>query len=475
MALDRSKFKATVVSQIVETDKELASALGRKDQSYTNYIRLEEGNNLIRIYPSHPEEDGGDGNFAVPKVTVFLPMMKPERDSNGNEIYERGQLKMKESSQSVFNSRIHGNTPKDLVEEYVRYALEKFQDQLQYCQDPAQKGLIEDKIDKVRGNYKKKMSGLNYKQGWVMYVDRIVGETRTFGTLEIGVTIKKSLNQIAASLDTANGAIVTDPFTDINIGKAVNITYNKKALNPNDYYVTMLDTASIPTKMPNGTTALIQRTFPLTDEQLEEFEKVTPLAKRFKNCFTRRDFNLQLEGLQYFDQKNNIGLFEDNGFINIVEEIDMYYPEEEETQDENTSYQSQQVVQPLQPQYPPHPITQSNDMYQPQPIGGQYQPEQQYDESQQDMFDLMSRKELSDWAKSNKTGILIKPTMREDDIRNALRQWQSQKDIKTDIDEVLDNEPLHLQQQSQPQQPASPAPSSNVNSRLEQMKARMKK
>ena len=35
----------------------------------------------------------------------------------------------------------------------------------------------------------------------------------------------------------------------------------------------------------------------------------------------------------------------------------------------------------------------------------------------------MSRKELADYSRKMKTGLLVKPSMSDDDIRNELRKW----------------------------------------------------
>lgn len=402
MALDRSKFKTTVVATIVEQDKELASTLGRDGGAYQKYIKFEDGDNLLRIYPAHPEEDGGGDAFAEPKVTVFLPMMVPERDANGQIIMENGHPKLKESVKSVYNSRIHANTPKDLVEEYVRMSTERLTEDLKICQIASEKSKINDKLNRLRGNYAMKIQGLNYKSAWVMYVDRIVGQSKTFGPIEIGVAVKEGINTVAASSDSGTNPLATDPFTDLDNGRAVLVKYNKSATKPQDYYKVSLDNALIPTIIA-GQPYELPRKFPLTDDQLEQFMKVTPLAKCFKNCFTRKDFELQFEGLSFFDNKYSIGLFQDAEFINVCEEIDAYYPEEEETQEGDAEQSTTQATAAPIVAEAAAPVM---------------------EESNQDAFDFMDRKELADWHKANQTGILIKPTMTDDNIRNLARQFQ---------------------------------------------------
>lgn len=452
MAFDRSKFKPTVVAAVIEQDKELASSLGRDGGTYTKYLKFEDGNNLLRIYPAHPEDVGGGDMFAEPKVTVWLPMMVVERDSNGQEIIEGGRPKMKESSRTVFNSRIHGNTEKDLVEEYVRMATEMLEEDLKVCQDPVEKSKIEDKLHRLRGNYKLKIQGLNYKQAWVMYVDRIVGNTHTFGPIEIGPAVKDRLNSLAAAGDSGEGGvIVTDPFTDPDTGRAILVKYNSKATKPQDYYNTELDQVTIPTKI-EGRTYPIPRTFPLSDDQLEQFMKVTPLAKRFKDCFTRRDFDLQSEGLQFFDAKYGIGLFQNNEFLDVYEEIDAYYPElTEENNQQGESNNEQSTTAPIQGEEVTH--------VEEEPVG--------------DAFDLMTRKELGDWHKNNRTGILIKPTMSDDDIRNSARNWEYQQAEEAQVEAEQEQPAAVVEQQEQPVQQAPQATTQTTASdRIAAMRAK---
>lgn len=401
MALDRGKFRATSVAATIQKDAKLNESLGRDGGFRTEYLKFEQGANLIRIYPPHPEEDGGGVVFAEPKVTVFLPMMVVQKNDRGEELIDSRTKRpiTKESVKSVFNSRIHGGTPKDLVEEYISFAQYELTEELKTCQDPKAKQFTSDKLEAITGNFKKKVQGLRYKQAWVMYADKITAGVPKFGILEIGPAIKDRLNSIAASTDTSGDPLATDPFTDIETGRAIVVTYNKDALQPKDYYKTELDNVMEPTII-GGQRYMLPRMFPLSDEQLESFLKVTPLAKRFTNCFKRRDFNLQLEGLMFFDEKFNIGLFQNPKWLSVCEEIEAYYPEDDQVEEE------------------PEVMDVSAKVTQEEPDGDQY--------------DLMNRKELAAFAKINSTGLLIKPTMSDDDVRNALRAWEEAQSISAE-------------------------------------------
>lgn len=424
--LDRSKFKATSVAQTIQKDSELNQSMGRDGGSRTDYIKFDNGANLIRIYPPHPEEDGGGNTFAEPKVTVFLPMMVVQRDDRGQEMIDPSTRRpiVKESVKSVFNSRIHGNTPKDLVEEYINYSRERLEEDIKVCQDSKTKAFLQSKVEAITGNFMKKIQGLKYKTAWVMYVDKMVGNTPKFGMLEIGPAIKDRLNSLAASTDTAGDPLATDPFTDIELGRAVIVTYNKDATRAQDYYKTELDNSMTNQVIANRTYQL-PRTFPFSDDQLEKFMKVTPLAKRFQGAFKKRDFQLQLEGLEFFDTKNQIGTFEDSRWLEICEEIAGYYPDEDEQE-------STAKVEEKDDRNPKVDIV---------------------DASNEDMFDAMTRKELAAWLKTNKTGILVKPMMSDDQIRELAREWIGDQEALegSDVeDQVEEEQPSELEVEEQP-------------------------
>lgn len=423
MALDRSKFKATSIAAAQKQDEEIKASLGKNNGGFTGYLKLDDVGpdpknrvpNIIRIYPPHPEEDGGGDVFAEPKVTVFLPMMVPERDQQGNEMLAKdGRPVLKEGVKSVFNARIHGNLDYDLVEEYIRIALERLEEAKKATTDKAEIAKISGRITQILGDFKSNVKGLKYIQKWALYADKIVGETKTFGTLEIGPAVKDRLNQIAAAADSGDKALSTDPFTDIEEGKAVFIYYNKDAKKSSDYYQTEIDPVLVPTQIA-GRTYNLPRTFPLTDDQLEAFMKVEPLAKRFKGVFSRRDLELQVEGLQYFDNKHGIGLFEDQEFLEVYQLIDEQVPEVEEEAAEGGDEEGQSEVLGAET------IT-------------------QYDEPDQDMFDLMDRKELGDWHRTNKSGVLVKPTITDDVLREKAREHLASLETGNDEEEEEGNE-----------------------------------
>jgi hypothetical protein len=115
MAIDRSKFKKTTAAQLVQDDKQLNKDLGKKEKTGYGHD-VEDGLNLFRIYPAHP--NGVSDSFVVPYAATFVPGMVQEK-KDGQPVLENGKPKMKMGVRMVYNAIVHGNKPKDLIVAYI--------------------------------------------------------------------------------------------------------------------------------------------------------------------------------------------------------------------------------------------------------------------------------------------------------------------------------------------------------------------
>jgi hypothetical protein len=396
--IDRSKFKKTSASQLSQSDKELNKTLGKKEKSGNGHT-IDEGQNLFRFYPSHPE--CGE-MFVVPFVQTFLPAMVKEKDKDNKEIMVNGSPKMKLSVRPVWNTKVHGEMKKDLVEEYINLS----RLQAKKLSENEAKEYLKPIYGAYSKDASKNIQGINYPTMWIVYADKYPGgnssATPVFDELRIKKSIKERLNKIAA-METANDPLGTDPFTDLDEGKAVKILYDKDAENPQSYYTTELDNSTV-NEIINGKTYKLPKTYPISDEQLERFMKAEPLVIKYgKKLATRKNFEAQLVGLQLLDDKYKMRIFELPEWEEIITEIDGYYPENDAPENTNDAAADQT-----------DDIAEVDD--------------------NSDEFDLMDRKELQAFARSNKTGILVKPSMSDDDIRNLIREWQKNS--------VINSEPL---------------------------------
>jgi len=224
----------------------------------------------------------------------------------------KGEVKKMIKNKPIFNSKVHGGTKKDLIEEYIAFTSKSLKEQY-----PDQ-AVLKTKLDPIT-NWK---TGLNPKTTYIGYGQIIkIDGSKEFGRIEITYSVKEQHNVISNNGD-ASAAIVMDPFTDPDKGKAVCLKYDKGNSDAKKIY---------------STTLLWQNDYTLTDDELATFMECDSLEKLYTNSFKRSDFEKQLAGLQLFDAKNGYNTFTHDSFLDIVEEIDSYYPEVDASAEENDS------------------------------------------------------------------------------------------------------------------------------------------
>lgn len=415
----RKKLKPTPVAAMEEQDQQLDKTLGRGNRNNTSdYHKIDNGKNVFRIYPPHDsidEKTGKPNPFAEPKVVTYIPAMVPERDADGKEIKENGKTKLKLSAKPVFNAKIHGKTDawgnsvgKDAIEEFIRLTLEKAKVLYPDSEEERKKFCLP-----IFGQYSKdsskRVNGIIYQQTWIAYADKIEGEKITFGRLELKKAVKNRLNKIAA-IESDNEPLGTDPFTDLDEGRAIVIIYNKDAEKPEDYYTTEIDNSTID-EVVNGRKVKIQKAFPVTDEQLEKFAKVDSLTKIYRNAFTRKDLDIQITGLKMLDDKYKLGVFDTDEFQAILEELVELYPVEESTDEKTEKVQEESEVMTAEKSKDDLPWKD--------------------DGTDKDDFDYMNREELKAYIKENSIPIVVRPAalMPDDSIRVAIREYEAAKSV----------------------------------------------
>lgn len=430
----RSKLRPVQVQSMEEQDKELDQQLGRSGYTENSErLTIENGRNVFRIYPPHePEDENGRPNpFAEPKVIVYVPGMVYDRDSSG-EVKKNSEGKpiYKEGLKPVFNAKVHGKKDKfgnplteDLVEEFNRIANERAKE---ITDENKRKEYLLPIFGRYSSDSSKRVNGTIYRQTWEMYCDKHKADgTFKFGTLEIGKAVKNRINKIAA-IEAANEPLGTDPFTDIDEGRAIVIVYNKDAEKPEDYYTTEIDNSTV-VEIVQGRSVKVLKNYPLSDDQIENFFKKDPLAKIYRNVFTRRDFDLQLAGLTMIDRKNKMGIVDSPEFQRIAEHIASFYPEEETKKNE---YQLPVITTP--------PVSEETKVStSPTPLQDTPTSEQEGD-----LFDGMSRQDMKDFCKDNSTGILVLPESKQSDeqLRSLLRQWLASREASSSITQTVQQE-----------------------------------
>ena len=258
-------------------------------------------------------------------------------------------------------------------------------------------------------------AGIKPVNKWVFYCDKITIKGKEFGLCEVTNGVKEKMSKLTIIEDIVD-AIVVDPFTDPDEGICLILNYNPNAQKTSDFY-----SCSLEQKQRDKFNFALVPT-PLTDEELEYFMTQDSLKKLFEESYTKRDFNLAFQGLEYFDKKNQIGVFQLPVWEKIVDEISQYYPEieVEETQSEEkikseTSFKSQQnsSVNKVETREEENEIVNDYDL------------------------DSLNREELIQFIQVNNLSVKVKDTHSEASIRilieAAIEGLEEEKPIKQEL------------------------------------------
>jgi uncharacterized protein YeeX (DUF496 family) len=351
MSTDRSKFKATSVATMQQQEKAVSKMVRQNDSERTEYLHLDEGTNKVRIFPAHPDSK----SFIYPYGRWWLPK-EVSYEKNGETITEI-------KKRPIYNARVHGGAQKDIVEEYVKFTTKILSDEI------ADEASLKEEIEKLT-HWK---TGLKLKPEWVVYCQKIVNGQKQFGLMTFSNGVKNKLNELAITDDDSESPISTDPFTDVDEGKAVLITYKPKEKQAKDVYKATLEWKG---------------NYALTDEELVMFEKLDSLEKLFTGVYTRKDFDLAVAGLKMFDADSRFNTFDHDEWIDTIEEMQKLWPEVDSNEPAEKETKQSSKVQ---------------------------------EKSNGDDFDEMDRDSLKRYIKKNDLDVIVKSSMSDDDIRGLIR------------------------------------------------------
>lgn len=367
---DRSQFKKTVsVKELKAQDQAIDKVSGNKDSGYAGYHTIEDGLNRFRIYPGHISDEGKMLPFIMPVQRWWLSVDVENKDE------KTGKTETKRVRKRVFDGRVHSSTGKDIVDEYIKFL------EATLRKEGATNEEVIEKTLPIYGRYspvpKERINGIMGKPEWIMFADKIDGAAKTFGKLPIGKAAKIRLEDLISreSADEPLGSDSTNPFTDPDDGRLLEITYNKAATKAADYYKTEIDSSF------NKETKMINLS-PLSDSDLQKFMEFDSLHKQYNDCYTVEDFQTAIEGLRNLDEENNFGVFQYDEFLDICEAFSKLYPEKGAKAEKKK--------------------TEKADGFD---------------------FDNMTRNELKIFNRDNNCGMVITTKTSDDDIRDALYDW----------------------------------------------------
>ena len=386
----RSQLKATSIKRLQKQIDEDNAMVGA--QNSTEYLNLEDGKTVkIRIFPGHP----GVQDFYVAKKCYWLSFVGDDGETH------RG---------TVLDSKVHGGTKFDVVEEYVKWAKKKI-------------GNDADKLEALVGNGPKSNS-LNPQYSWLCYADKINGDDQLRAKIwEFKKMVRDAMNKLAFSEDE-DEVIEVDPFTDPDEGLPIMVTYRK---NPNKKKGENFYEVSFPKKVSAR---------PLTDEEIEYFMTLKPLNEILSK-YGMKDFERALEGLQNFDEENEIGLFDDEDWIEHLEEIKAQY-DSDDSEADSAPKKKTAVKKAVKKAY-----AKSEDDEEEEKDEADDEEEDETEEENDedgDEFDSMDRVALKKYITANGLEISVKKSMSDDDLRNAIRAAAKSDDADEAEDEEEDDE-----------------------------------
>jgi hypothetical protein len=373
----RALLKPTPISSLRKLVDEEDSHLSKGGQN--DYVNLVDGKNKIRWWPAHPEHD----KFLAAVSKVWLPMEK-----------DNGDL----GKTTALNAKIHGKMTKDLVEEYVKLATKRLQ-----------KSKESEDVVKLK-DLTNGMKGLVYGNSWVGYADLYQGDKKLSGLLEIKRSVRDAMNN-QAFIEGEDEEIAFDPFTDPDTGRPITVVYDSKAKTATAYYKTTVS----------------NKPLPLEDDDMEAFLAKTPLSEMF--VFSTRDFEKQIEGLRLYDLEKEIGVFEDDDFQELIEElrgqvIGVDDSESKTSTKQSTKSSKKKVVEEVDEE------------------DSEIEEDEESKEEDGDKFDEMSRKDLIKFKNDNELDIKLLKTDSDDDMREKIRAvWkEDSEEVEEEDEDIEDSE-----------------------------------
>ena len=369
-----------------------------------NYIRLKDGKNYIRVMPPH--EDSLSPFYRLVRSSLYWEYQK-----GGESI---------PTSRKVFNARHHGKKlgiRKDIVEEYLQQIAE------------IQSGMSDKKEDDIKA-WRKYIDGYRGDGKWnhgiapkprrILYaveMEKVDGslEAGDIGLLEVGPMVWEQIVDIVDQMSDDEPA-GWEPFSDIDDGIPLVIEYNSNANKPADFYSTSIYMEKGSSKIPAPTP------FPLSDELLGEFESMDSLEAMYgKSTYSKEMFDMAVKALELFDNKYGYGVFDREGWPNIVadlaKQIDKSPPNDDSQKADETKKKVAKEKAAKRKSAKRKVVKKEKE-----------------DKSDEfginDLLALMDRNQLKEFNNTVELGVSIKRGMKDDDIRIQLAaEWAMVDDL----------------------------------------------
>lgn len=315
MSFDRSKYKKQVSIDEVDDDLKKAQAtmknpaFGNQGGRASFYTVNKEGRYELRVLPSVK----GEKPYISRKV-VKLPIECPIYDKDGKDTGKK-EVRQKD----VFTSDVHSDKMggKDAVMIYIDFVYALAND----IQDSDEKKKFLAPITGYFNRQKQWVWGVSPNLNYVCYV-YVEDEIHRF---DVRPQWWKKMKNI--SLERSNDNVINiDIFSDCDEGYPliINTTLNEKGKLQFDISCGLPDAS----KRESWDDFFLRTRVP--DNILQELEELPSLEDQYKDVFSRKDWDMQIEGLERFDKQNGFEIFQNDEFLNTLEELEKLVPEDDE-------------------------------------------------------------------------------------------------------------------------------------------------
>lgn len=315
MSFDRSKYKKQVSIDEVDDDLKKAQAtmknpaFGNQGGRASFYTVNKEGRYELRVLPSVK----GERPYISRKV-VKLPIECPIYDKDGKDTGKK-EVRQKD----VFTSDVHSDkmNGKDAVMIYIDFVYALAND----IQDSDEKKKFLAPITGYFNRQKQWVWGISPNLNYVCYI-YVEDEIHRF---DVRPQWWKKMKNI--SLERSNDNIINiDIFSDCDEGYPliINTTLNEKGKSQFDISCGLPDAF----KRESWDDFFLRTRVP--DNILQELEELPSLEDQYKDVFSRKDWDMQIEGLERFDKQNGFEIFQNDEFLNALEELEKLVPEDDE-------------------------------------------------------------------------------------------------------------------------------------------------
>lgn len=310
---DRSRFKGAKLSTLKETkekaDEKNVRLLGGSSTGRANFLEVKEGRNIFRIMPPHNPEDSTYQPFRSATLECDVPEMKDGKETGKTE----------KKNKKIFIATVHGNDEvkalkKDPIELYIKYV----SDMAGACQDKDERQKFLAPVTGYRDKAGKWVWGIMPSTSYICYAL----EGGKLGRLELWDKWTKDMDKIVAKIEEEEDQpLEIDPFSNPEEGYPLIIDKEKNDKNKFEHVIDRL------TQKKRQTWEDFCNEHKITDDQLKELMEKESLKDLYVGVYSKRDFDLAVNGLRSFDKRYKYDVFENDEFIKELKEIEAVVPE----------------------------------------------------------------------------------------------------------------------------------------------------